>query len=402
MNMMNEPATFVLKQADIGDLFINEAGLECNIGSAFYQTTPKDGTSANVKDKYGELLSDSEFMRAARIIAQPDLYVLNRIGGGSLGLTEIHLHRKKTEGEFVVATEQRLDGTSTIQVYKDYKNFLAWWAEHFSAKIDETVANYIPPKVSLEQFLFILHAIDSFRRVSYHNMLNYSFMESAHQKFSDFTQTMAAAISSADIRWLLPAFMVILPGFETYKIEIIPENAGVLYDYNFLENAKLASGDDVLIFGEAGESMGIEFYRTWLMASGFEINVSESNGFTTTDRIFIAPTAVTNHFVRLETSGNGNTMVNHQAFTIEELNVKLDELFEKAFTMPITSNVTSKDKDNEDSSGWYLYIQQQQYGPYNWLQLKQFAKEGRLQQGCLVWNANMANWTYASNVKGLF
>jgi hypothetical protein len=227
-------------------------------------------------------------------------------------------------------------------------------------------------------------------------------MESAHQKFSDFTQTMAAAISSADIRWLLPAFMVILPGFETYKIEIIPENAGVLYDYNFLENAKLASGDDVLIFGEAGESMGIEFYRTWLMASGFEINVSESNGFTTTDRIFIAPTAVTNHFVRLETSGNGNTMVNHQAFTIEELNVKLDELFEKAFTMPITSNVTSKDKDNEDSSGWYLYIQQQQYGPYNWLQLKQFAKEGRLQQGCLVWNANMANWTYASNVKGLF
>jgi hypothetical protein len=39
-------------------------------------------------------------------------------------------------------------------------------------------------------------------------------------------------------------------------------------------------------------------------------------------------------------------MVNHQAFTIERLNAKLDELFEKAFTMPVTSNISTEDKDN--------------------------------------------------------
>lgn len=52
--------------------------------------------------------------------------------------------------------------------------------------------------------------------------------------------------------------------------------------------------------------------------------------------------------------------------------------------------------------GWYLYLQEQQYGPYSWLQLQQFAREGRLQLDTMLWHGELPGWTQAAEIEGLF
>ncbi|HAP32783.1 MAG TPA: hypothetical protein DCQ14_07020 [Firmicutes bacterium] len=333
MTSENKPAAFDIRVNDIGKLFMEELGLTPQQGSALSGIGRSvDGEGRDLKSVYREYLQDQEFTRAARCVAAPDLFVINRIGGGGLDLEEIRLYHKKSEGDVVVATAITADGAFTMRPFDNYTAYLEWWSEKYACKNEETTANYIPPKVSLEQFLFILHAIDCFRQVSYKNMLSFKYAEKATIEFSEFAQGMAASLKSGDIRWLLPAFTVVLPGFSQFNVEIEPGDVSIVMEQNFLLNARRTStGEMVLAFGEAGQNMGVEFYRTWMMSSGFEINVARPTDFTAIERLFVAPTALANHFVRIETVAGGKGVVNHQAYTREQLEHKLLELFERAF-----------------------------------------------------------------------
>ena len=50
---------------------------------------------------------------------------------------------------------------------------------------------------------------------------------------------------------------------------------------------------------------------------------------------------------------------------------------------------------------WYLYKNNQQYGPYTEMQVKSFIKEGRIFPGDLVWNNTLIQWTKIEQVPGL-
>ncbi len=101
--------------------------------------------------------------------------------------------------------------------------------------------------------------------------------------------------------------------------------ANPMYLY-FSENAgQRDDGDVIMTFGEARHITGVEFYRTWLLALGFEIKVVGKDGFETKGRFFIAPTALCNHFVRIEKETDGQVYANHQAYTKEQLIYQLKE-----------------------------------------------------------------------------
>lgn len=314
MGKVKEPVIFSIKKADIGAFLAGDKNLSPNSGSA------------------------KECLRALRIITQPDLYLVVRVAGAQ-GLSEIRLHHKKSEGDFVAATEENGEVNLTISLFDDYKSWLTWWAEGFASQSDQPAANYIPPKVSFEEFMFVLHAVDSFRRVSYQNMLDHVFMEKTYIKVPEFLRSMADSLKSMDIRWLLPAFLAVTPGVEQYQTEIDPQNIGVLLQQDFFSEGKLASGEDVLIFGEAGQIMGVEFFRSWFTSCGVEINAAGPDGFKAVERLFIAPTLLGSHFVRLEGADNGRAMVNHQLYNTEQLVFKLEELFDNAFAGAVHSPV---------------------------------------------------------------
>lgn len=339
MPSSKEALIFQINQGDLRKLLTDVLGIVPNSGSAFFTAEPVETQSdSNLEYDYNELLENEDFLRAIRIASQPDLYVVNRIGGGSMGISEVRIHRKKSEGAYVVATAKAADGTCDIQLYENYKAYLSWWMRNFAGKNEEPVENYLPMEVTMEQFLFLLHAIDSFRMVSYRNLLNHIYTKKTYVKYTEFTQTMVDSIKSKDIRWLLPSFMAVLPGFEKYKLNITAENAAFMVEEGLMENARLAKSKElVLAFGEGGLSMGVEFFRFWMMSSGFEINVSTSDGFVAVERLFNATTAIGNHFVQLKTLENGKVMVNHQTYTKEQLEIKLGELFNRAFTMAVSA-----------------------------------------------------------------
>jgi hypothetical protein len=335
MDTTNESVAFVIKQADIPALF-KETGLTSNEGSAFYKAEAGAITDTDVRAVYGELLADEDFLRACRIAAQPDLYVTARTVGVR-GLSETRLHRKKAEGDWAVLTEMAEDGGILISAFPDYSAYLDAWVEAFAIVNDAPTANYIPPQVGLEEFLFVLHAVDSFRRVSYQNMLGHVFTGKTHITIPEFTGSMANSLKSMDIRWLLPSFMAVMPGVERYHTALNAKHLEVLLTHDVFARGKLDSGADALVFGEAGQVMGVEFFRSWLLSYGFELNVSGPAGFQTLERFFIAPTVLTNHFVRLGDARGGKATVNHQAYTAEQLLTKLDELFGKAFAMDVSA-----------------------------------------------------------------
>ncbi len=330
MSTMNEPVAFIIEQADVPGL-LKAMGLQCNEGSDLYRAEAGLTSDTDIKSTYGEFLADENFLQACRIIARPDLYVTARASGAS-GFSESRLHRKKDEGDRVALTEAAEDEGILITLFPDYGVYLDGLTENLAIPVETPAANYIPPTVSLEEFLFILHAVDSFRRVTYRNMLDHVFTSRAHITILEFAQSMGDALNALDIRWLLPNFMAVTPGVQEYKSNLDPENLAVLLTHNFFESGKLHSGEDVLVFGEAAQVMGVEFLQSWLQSYGFEIKLSGPNGFQTLERLFIAPTVLTNHLVRLAGTQGGKAVVNHQAYTGEHLLIKLDEIFDAAFS----------------------------------------------------------------------
>lgn len=53
------------------------------------------------------------------------------------------------------------------------------------------------------------------------------------------------------------------------------------------------------------------------------------------------------------------------------------------------------------SEQWYLSRKGEQYGPYNWAQLREFAEAGRVRPEDFVWCEGMPDWVAAVEVEGL-
>ncbi|WP_028307973.1 zinc ribbon domain-containing protein [Desulfitibacter alkalitolerans] len=336
MDSFKLPMTFEIKKTDILRLLIGELKHTIQEGSFFKGLNAP--AEAGVSSQYGEIMESLELKRAAALIAAPEAYAVLRSGGGSMPLEELWIHLGSAENTLATAAAVVTETQENfmIQYYERYQDFILSWCQAFATDPEETAPNYIPPKVELEAFLFVLHSIDAFRRATFRNLLDYALTEAPAITFSEFTSTMGDAIRSGDIRWLLPAFMVVTPGLHEVNIDLKPSYASILTDKSFLVHAQTDKPDnDVLVFGEAGRVMGVEFYRTWLQCFGFDLKVKEgSKGndarFKTAGRLFVAPTALANHLVSLEMTGNGRAMVNHQAYMKEQLVHKLNEVFEAA------------------------------------------------------------------------
>ncbi|SHK16469.1 hypothetical protein SAMN02745975_03787 [Geosporobacter subterraneus DSM 17957] len=334
MDSFKLPITFEIKKTDILRLLIGELKHTIQEGSFFKGlNTPIE---AGTLSQYEGMIESPKFKRAAALIAAPEAYAVLRSGGGSMPLEELWVHLGSTENRFATAAAVVTESQENfiIQYYERYQDFILSWCEAFATAPEETAPNYIPPKVELEAFLFILHSIDAFRRATFKNMLDYAMTEVPSITFSEFASTMGDSIKSGDIRWLLPAFMVVTPGMHEVNIDLKPTYASVLTDKSFLFHAQTDKPEnDVLVFGEAGKVMGVEFYRTWLQCFGFDLKVrlgGKNNSFKTVERIFAAPTALANHLVRLEMTEKGHVLVNHQAYMKDELISKLNQIFEFA------------------------------------------------------------------------
>ncbi len=348
LNSSEEQYLIVLHRKDIGPILVDLLSLNINKLSPFTEVLKNYAQGAVPLSTDGEELSkDKVFASIASALAAPDFMIRNRLGGSMIPFDEVRICGGRLLGEALVMVTIGEDDSYNLMVFKDYKSFITWWVDSFAGKNKESIANFIPPTVSLESFLFILHAVDWFKRESYKNALDYAAGQQIHINPQEFSQGMEKSLKSKDMRWLLPSFVMLVPGLEKYNLNIVPENAQILNHMQFFNNTKHPqSQEKVYVFGEAGHSMGVEFMRSWLMSAGFEFSTIRSGSISTTNQLFIAPTALANHFVQLEPSNNNNCMINHQAYTFEQLQGKMETLF-KAFIESAFQQVLSRKLEQE-------------------------------------------------------
>ncbi|MDD2456987.1 MAG: zinc ribbon domain-containing protein [Eubacteriales bacterium] len=337
MNTTIEGTTYQIHLSDLAAA-LNQQGLVPNVLSPLPQLLSGPGTGSNLQPDPVALLGQPNMRQVLKIAANPDLIVKSRIGGGSVDLMEFTLTRTQSEGNQLVLVAAAEQSSVLLRLFPTGADFITWFMDHYAGKNDQTVANYMPPTVELGEFLYMLHAIDAFRIASFKGMLAYQAGLSPTLRLSEFTDTLSRSVRSKDIRWLLPSFLVLTPGLDPAGFNLDAEKTRILMTRNFLTlQQEQGSQEQVLGFAEAGQTMGVEFYRTWLVAAGFEVLAAASGGIAPVSRLFVAPTALANHLVQIETQNvTGQPIrVNHQAMTYDQLEQKLNQIFDQALSVPV-------------------------------------------------------------------
>ncbi len=419
-NKVKEGQLFQVKRNDLGPLLLDQMGLSPNQLSPLKEVLSSYSAGSGLLGSEGEKLLENElFRKLAPTLAAPDLLIKNRLGGSITPFEEMRACAGKSLGEAIVLVTIGDDSSYVLRLFDNHREYAQWWAESFAGKNDQVVANYIPPKVSLDAFLFLLHAVDWFRREAYQNALNYAAGEEIYVNPEQFSQGLSTSVSSKDLRWLVPSLIMVVPNIERYNFTIIPEDINLLNSMQFFNmEKKPGSGEDAFTFGEAGQVMGIEFMRTWLLSAGFELSSLAQGSIDFVDHFFIAPTGLANHFVSFEMTDNNRCLVNHQAFTLQYLTHKLETVFGQAMAEhagkedragadpvppPIEKLPAAAGQAGPAPAGpWYMSREGSQYGPYTYEKLVEFARQGFVQPGDQVWNESLKGWARADSVKGLF
>lgn len=321
--------TFQINYDDLGPLFSDKLSLECNSLSPVAEAL-KGYSKGSRRASAGaaEISAHPLFPMAASILANPDLRMLHRTGGGSVDVSFFAACRNRSVKNYAIVTvTPSFENSTLVQIFDGPDDYLVWWLDALATPVEDSIANYMPPPMALESLVYHLHAIDAYRRAAFQSMLSFAPTGEPSISVKQFVDTMGQALGSRDLRWLLPSFLYLTPGLDGYKFEPRQEHLEGLAEHDFLLTAKRAgSAEDIFLFGEAGCTMGVEFYRTWMSAAGFETAILTPEGQRVLSQGFLAPTALANHLFRLEADGSGRCLVNHQAMTLDELAGKAREM----------------------------------------------------------------------------
>jgi len=282
-------------------------------------------------DDLKEVLAEPRAQVMAAVIACPSLKLWGRSGGGVLPAASYAIcARPALDPELWVAVSQSYEGSYLFEALEGAADAAAWFVETFGAPVDETTTpNHLPPPLAFESFLMALHTIDAFRRTTLQGMLDYEVTEEPAIAVEEFSATLPRSVSSRDLRWLLPAFLHLVPGLDVSRMDLRPEHLEFLADGAFFSPAAESDGSgEVLVFEEVGIALGTEFFHGWLSAAGFELLVRTTDGVKAVEHGFLAPTPMANHLAL--TGAGPATQINHQAMTTERLLAAMAVLFADA------------------------------------------------------------------------
>ncbi|HNT54356.1 MAG TPA: zinc ribbon domain-containing protein [Anaerolineaceae bacterium] len=330
---------FQISAADLGCLWIDLLHLSWNQLSPIEQNLneymPGAGRAAA---ELLELAKSKPVVHAAAIVARPDLRLHCWTGGGATQMGFLSLCRNQSldpNGVAVVSPSHK--NSLMVHYFPTVSACANWVAEILGAKVEDEPPALFPPSLPFESALYALHAIDCFRRVAYQSMLDHKTLETPHLSVAQFASTFQQSLGSADLRWLLPAFLHMAPGAREIPFQPQAAHLAAVVDARLLRPVRVGNspGEAAYAFGEAGRLLGIEFLRTWLTAAGLQLDLLSNDAVTTTQRVFLAPTAVANHWFSIQKDtrpeapgqpGAGYAEVLSTPLTLKELSEHLVDL----------------------------------------------------------------------------
>jgi len=335
---------FQVNRADLYALFVDRLGLDCTPLSPLTGLLTGPSQQPQAGPAVLKSIADQEEVHlAAAILADPQYRLLLRTGGSvTPGAVMVACINLLVDPQTVVVFTPTPGDGYQVETFVSADDFAAWAANlldsvplfaalELEVQALETAGikeylHLIPDSLPLEAFIYLLHAIDSYRRATYCSMIEYKPAAEISLTAAEFDGSLIQSLNSRDLRWLLPAFMALTPGLASFKVMPELEHLQMLLDKGLLLAGQV-EGSRTLLYSwpENGRRLGVEFYRTWSGAAGLELTF---RGGQTGQMAFIATTALTNHYFTLEQADvPGGVVAQHEPLNKTELSEKIAGLF---------------------------------------------------------------------------
>lgn len=277
------------------------------------------------------LASDPDLKRIANVLAAPELRVSFCVGGMGRPPESFRLYsRRDGEKTAVVYVGSSNNLVETIY-FEDLNACCSYLATLYAAHVAKPSPNLIKPEVSLEVMLIILAFIDCYRRAYLNEMLssNAKSVEAIYEE--EFLTVFDHELKSPDIRWLLPAFLRLVPDLGKTSLVFSGQHMEMVRALGFYTRAvEGKSNKAVYLFGPTLKYLGLEFSIFWNTAIGFEVSVLKrlSGKVESVGRYFLAPTDEANHFISIERRGD-NYICTHQSLNFDGTVMELERLLQE-------------------------------------------------------------------------
>lgn len=319
--MANKTGTMKAFQITLDDalhLFGAGSSLAQNAMAAF---PPQVGrpTTAAPSTALLELQKDPQLQKVQEVLTQPQLRVRFQKGGGNAAGEYFAVYARPHSGPELVALHGIIEGVYAIIIFENFNDYVDWWVRINASSVTDTVRNLIPGEWSFASLAYLLHAVDCVRRLNMESMLRYAPLQQPEITEADFMLTLALALRSDDMRWLLPAFVKLTPGMSGLNIQFPPGMGGIAEQLGILVD-EVAPDQNARVyrFRENGVALGVEFNMTWLAAFGWGAEVLTGQGPLSLQS-FMAATAMCNHVIEVQQDDQGVIRCQHNAFTTAEL-----------------------------------------------------------------------------------
>lgn len=313
MNMEKPGILEILKlaPADINHLF-RRSGLNGNQLSSYSYNAEQAATSSP-SEFFKPLAESTNFASIAKKLLAPDLKI-EFIRGGAGSAEETYHAFLSLEDNDVLVQFMGSDGNLLLLLFDTEEYFLQWWADIYASNAGNAYQPVFPDSMDTEVLVCALHCIDIYRRSYLESMLAYSGELSLSISTGDFVDLLKRSLSSKDKRWLLPTMFEITPGLKGINIALKPEHLNKVAELGFL-----TINENVLTLGERSRIMGTEVITSWLGSVACQATALINGQEKSLSRMFLTPTAFSNHLFSFETAAGGGSRFRHKASTMPEL-----------------------------------------------------------------------------------
>lgn len=302
---------FKLSPGDINHLF-RRSGLNGNSLSSFSYNAEEAVTSSPSK-LFKKLSKSSQFRQIAQRLLQPDLKIEFNSGGAGTA-DDKYYALFSADDKTVLAQLTNSDGDILLLLFSDWESFLRWWTDIYASAGMDAYQTVFPNVLETEVLICALHCIDIYRRSYMESMLDYRGGLELAISTQDFVQLLKRSLASRDKRWLLPTMFEITPGLKNSNIALNPEHMKQTGELGFIINDA-----NVITLAERSRIMGTEFITSWMGGFGWQATALINGQERSLSRVFLAPTAFTNHLISFGAAEAGKTRFRHQAANRQEL-----------------------------------------------------------------------------------
>ena len=300
-------------------------GLTWGKGTLFEDFREKN--SVELSQESQALAQDEDFQKLASIIAGPTGIVIIRTGGGTVAYEVQYLYLNRGDEVAVVGMTQ--EDKYGLILFENLEAFMNYWTSVFGGKGEAVLPNILSGDMTVEGLMFVLHCLDYYRINTYKDMLSYGDGSVMPPTVEAFADSMAMAMKSEDVRWLLPSLLNLLPGLSRYDFEIKADDIRVLMEKGLISGVDPTSG--TMVYSVDGSALAAEFYRSWISACGMELWQVKDSGLEPLLELFTAPTALANHFFTISQGPEGESVVTHVPLSNAAYGFTLAGIVEEAY-----------------------------------------------------------------------